>query len=240
MIPDSSISIIVRCFMKIAELSQAERPREKLLHYGPQSLSDAELLAIFLRVGTKGLSAIELAQSVLDKFGSLHQLLNANQSEFCEAKGLGEAKYVQLRAVLEMSRRHFESGLKQQDAFQNPEAVARFLMLKIGNQPRERFGILFLNQQHQFIDYQTLFEGTLNQATVHTREVVKAALDAHAAAVILAHNHPSGDPTPSEADIHLTKQLHNALELMEIRTLDHIIIGNAGRWSSLAQLGKMP
>ena len=226
--------------MKIAEISTAERPREKLLNYGPKALTDAELLAIFLRTGIKGLSAIELAQSMLDHFGSLHTLLNAQEETFCAIKGLGQAKYVQMQAVLEMSRRHFESGLKQQDAFTAPETVARFLEHQIGHHHRERFGVLFLNQQHELIAYETLFEGTLNQATVHPREIVKRALDFFAAAVILAHNHPSGDPTPSPADIQLTQQLHQALDLVDIRTLDHIILGNAGRWSSLAKLGKMP
>ena len=226
--------------MKIAELTQAERPREKLLNYGPQALTDAELLAIFLRVGVKGFNAIELAQTMLDSFGSLHKLLNATQDEFCEIKGLGQAKYVQMQAVLEMSRRHFESGLKQQDAFTSPETVARFLEHQIGHHHRERFGVLFLNQQHQLIAYETLFEGTLNQASVHIREIVKTALDHFSAAVILAHNHPSGDPTPSAADLHLTREIHHALEFMDIRTLDHIILGSAGRWASLAQLGKMP
>lgn len=226
--------------MSIVDWHENDRPREKLLKFGANSLTDAELLAIFLRVGVTGKSAVELAQDLLQHFGSLHDLLNANQKEFCAAKGLGQAKFAQLKAVLEMSRRHFESGLKHTNAFHLPELVAQFLEHHIGHQHRERFGVLYLNQQHEMIEYQTLFEGTINQANVHPREIAKLALELNSAAVILAHNHPSGDPTPSEADIHLTQQIHQSLALFDIRTLDHIILGDTGRWYSLAQLGKMP
>ncbi|BCN94191.1 UPF0758 protein [Thiomicrorhabdus immobilis] len=226
--------------MSISDWHENDRPREKLLKFGEQHLADAELLAIFLRVGVKGKSAVDLAQDLLDEFGSLHNLLNATQEEFCTAKGLGPAKYVQLRAVLEMSRRHFESGLQKTDAFTSPELVAQFLSHELAHQSRERFGILLLDQQHQLIRLQILFEGTLNQAEVHAREVVKSALEHNAAAVILTHNHPSGDPSPSQADIQLTKSLSQALKLIEVRTLDHIIIGDKGRWHSLAQHNQMP
>ncbi|MBN2646632.1 MAG: DNA repair protein RadC [Thiotrichales bacterium] len=226
--------------MSITDWHRLERPREKLLEFGANRLSDAELLAIFLRVGVKGQSAVDLAQSLLNHFGSLDALLKASRAQFCQAKGLGDAKYVQLQAVLEISRRHFESALKKGDAMRSPEAAVRFLEFEIGHQQREHFGLLLLDQQHQLIAYQTLFIGTLNQASVHPREVLKAVLDHHAAAVILAHNHPSGDPTPSHADVQLTKTLANALALIDVRTLDHLILGDAGRWSSLNQLGKMP
>ena len=226
--------------MEISDWHQNDRPREKLIKFGEQNLTDAELLAIFLRVGVKGKSAVDLAQDLLDEFGSLHHLLNANESQFCQAKGLGQAKYVQLKAVLEMSRRHFQSGLEKGNAFTSPELVAQFLSHELAHQTRERFGLLLLNQQHQLIELQILFEGTLNQAEVHAREVVKAALNANAAAIILSHNHPSGDPTPSQADIQLTQSLSQALELIEVRTLDHIIIGDKGRWHSLAQHNQMP
>lgn len=226
--------------MAITDWHENDRPREKLLKFGEHSLSDAELLAIFLRVGVKGKSAVDLAQDLLNHFGSLHRLLNSNQDEFCEANGLGPAKFVQMKAVLEMSRRHFESGLQKGEAFSSPEAVARFLQSELGHQPRERFGMLLLDQQHHLIAFKILFEGTLNQASVHPREVIKTALDANAAAVILAHNHPSGNPKPSTADIQLTQQLSKALAMVEIRCLDHMILGDFGRWSSLAQLGEMP
>ncbi len=226
--------------MAITDWHENDRPREKLLKFGERHLSDAELLAIFLRVGVKGKSAVELAQDLLDEFGDLNRLLNANQKEFCQAKGLGEAKFVQLKAVLEMSKRHFEAGLQKAEAYTQPEMVARYLSSELSHLNRERFGVMLLDQQHQLIKFEVLFEGTLNQAQVHAREVLTSALQNSAAAVILAHNHPSGDPTPSQADIDLTQHLSNALSLIEVRTLDHIIIGDLGRWYSLAQHQKMP
>jgi len=226
--------------MAITDWHELDRPREKLLRLGENSLTDAELLSIFLRVGVKGKSAVELSQDLLDEFGDLNNLLNASQSEFCKAKGLGEAKFVQLKAVLEMAKRHFESGLKKGQAFTQPEAVARYLMLELGHLQRERFGLMLLDQQHQLIKFDVLFEGTLNQAQVHAREVVKSVLNHHAAAVILAHNHPSGAPDPSQSDIELTLQLQQALTLIEVRVLDHIIIGDNGRWHSLAEHQQMP
>ncbi len=150
--------------MAITDWHENDRPREKLLNFGPEHLSDAELLAIFLRVGVQGKSAVELAQDLLDHFGSLHQLLNADETEFCEAKGLGQAKFVQLQAVLEISRRHFESGLTKGDALTDPENVARLLQHHIGQQARETFGLVLLDQQHHFIAFVPLFTGTLNQA----------------------------------------------------------------------------
>lgn len=226
--------------MAITDWHEHDRPREKLLNFGAEKLSDAELLAIFLRVGVKGKSAVELAQDLLNHFGSLHALLKANENEFCQAKGLGQAKYVQLQAVLEMSRRHFESGLQKGDALTDPEAVAQLLHHYLGKQHRETFGMLLLDQQHHFIQFEALFTGTLNQATVHPREVITSVIQHQAAAVILAHNHPSGDPSPSQADIQLTQTLSDALKMIDVRCLDHIIIGDRGRWTSLAQQSKMP
>lgn len=226
--------------MAITDWHKNDRPREKLLNFGEQHLTDAELLAIFLRVGVKGKSAVDLAEDLLNQFGDLNSLLNASQAEFCTAKGMGEAKYVQLKAVLEMSRRHFESGLQKGSAFNQPETVARYLSAELAHQQRERFVVLLLDQQHQLMKLENLFEGTLNQAEVHAREVVKSALDHNAAAVILAHNHPSGDPSPSQSDIDLTRQLSQALALIEVRVLDHIIIGDHGRWHSMTQQNQMP
>lgn len=226
--------------MAISDWHENDRPREKLLKFGSEQLSDAELLAILLRVGVKGKSAVELAQDLLDHFGCLHQLLKANEADFCQAKGLGQAKFVQFQAVLEISKRHFESGLKTRDAFTSPELVARFIESELGHQNREKFALLLLNQQHQLITFKVLFEGTLNQSQVHIREVVKSVLEHHSAAVILAHNHPSGDPTPSQSDIEITLRIKQALELIDVRVLDHIIIGDAGRWHSLAQHQQMP
>ena len=225
--------------MAITDWHENDRPREKLLKFGEASLSDAELLAIFLRTGVKGKSAVELAQDLLDQFGSIHNLLNANEDEFCQGKGLGQAKYVHLRGVLEMARRHFESGLTKGDAFTNPEQVAKYLYLHIGNLARENFAVLLLDQKHRLIELDILFTGTLNQASVHPREVVKVALDKNACAVVLAHNHPSGDPTPSKADIDITQQIQKALALIDVRVLDHIIIGDSGRFESLAKSNKL-
>lgn len=220
--------------MAIKDWHENDRPREKLLKFGASSLTDSELLAIFLRVGVKGKSAVDLAEELLSHFGSLHSLLQSSEKQFCHAKGLGQAKYIQLRAVLEMAKRHFQSGLDKGVAMNDPETVAQYLHLQITDSSREHFGILLLDQQHRLIQYQTLFIGTLNQATVHTREVVKTALSENAAAVILAHNHPSGDIVPSEADLIITRRLKNALELVEVRCLDHIILGDHGKWNSLA------
>lgn len=226
--------------MAITHWHENDRPREKLLKFGAQHLSDAELLAIFLRVGVKGHSAVDLAQILLNHFGSLHALLNSTQEEFCQIKGLGQAKYVQFKALLELSHRHFESGLSKGPSFKDPEKVARYLAHSLAFKNRESFILLLLDQQHQLITQETLFTGTLNQSHVHVREVVKSALEHNAAAVILAHNHPSGDPTPSQSDLDLTTTLRNALTLVEVRTLDHIIIGDKGRWHSLAQHQQMP
>ena len=226
--------------MSITNWHEHDRPREKLLNFGAQHLSDAELLAIFLRVGVKGKSAVELAQTLLNHFGSLHALLNANQEEFCQINGIGQAKYVQFKALLELSHRHFKSELSKGPSFNDPEKVARYLEHSLAFKNRESFIVLLLDQQHQLIHNETLFTGTLNQSQVHVREVLKSALDHHAAAVILAHNHPSGDPTPSQSDIQLTQTLTKAQQLVEIRTLDHIIIGSQGQWYSFAQHQQIP
>ncbi len=223
--------------MAITDWHENDRPREKLIKFGEKSLSDAELLAIFLRVGVKGKSAVELAQDLLNYFGDLHSLLNANETEFCQAKGLGQAKYVQLRAVLEISQRHFEAGLTKGNAMESPEQVARYLATQIGNQQREIFGMLLLDQQHKLIKFEALFTGTINQASVHNREIIKVVLEQNATAVILAHNHPSGDPSASDADITLTNNLIKTLQVIDVNCLDHIIIGDNGRWLSFVQAG---
>ncbi len=223
--------------MAITDWHENDRPREKLIKFGAKSLSDAELLAIFLRVGVKGKSAVELAQDLLNHFGSLHNLLNANEQEFCHAKGLGQAKFVQLQAVLEISQRHFESGLNKGDAMENPAQVAKYLTTHIGQQSRETFGVLLLDQQNQLLSFQPVFTGTLNKASIHNREIIKIVLEHNAAAVILAHNHPSGDPNPSQEDIKLTENLINTFKLIEVRCLDHIIIGDHGRWVSFVEQG---
>ncbi|CAC9459671.1 UPF0758 family protein [uncultured Gammaproteobacteria bacterium] len=225
--------------MAITDWHENDRPREKLLKFGAQSLSDAELLAIFLRTGIKGKSAVDLAQDLLTQFGSLHNLLNAKEGEFCQGKGLGQAKYAHLQGVLEMAKRHFESSLSKGDAFANPEQIAKYLHLHIGNSSRENFVVMLLDQKHRLIELVNLFTGTLNQTSVHIREVVKIVLEQNASAVVLAHNHPSGDPTPSQSDINITQKIKDALALIDVRVLDHIIIGDGGRFESLAQRGKL-
>lgn len=223
--------------MAITDWHQQDRPREKLLTQGAERLSDAELLAIFLRVGVQGKSAVDLAQDLLDHFGDLPTLFQASEQAFCAAKGLGQAKYVQLQAVLEMARRHFQSGLEKGEAMTSPETVARYLHLHFNEPEREHFGLLLLDQKNRLIQFEMLFHGTLNQASVHPREVVKTVLKHNAAAVILAHNHPSGDPAPSQSDIELTRRLKDVLSLIETRLLDHLILGDHGHWYSMRQQG---
>ena len=224
--------------MTIKNWPVAERPREKLLHLGPEALSDAELLAIFLRTGVSGLSAVDLARTLLDQFGCLRSLLEADQASFCQGHGLGQAKYVQLRAVLEMSRRHLESTLNRGDAFQDCDTTQRYLKQRLRAYPYEVFACLFLDNQHRLIAFEELFRGSIDSANVYPREIVKQALQHNAAAVILAHNHPSGVAQPSQADIHITQRIQSALQLIDIRLLDHIIVGDAES-TSLAQSGQL-
>jgi len=225
--------------MAITDWHENDRPREKLIKFGADTLTDAELLAIFLRVGIKGKSAVELAQDLIKQFGSLNNLLNASEEEFCMGKGLGKAKYASLRGILEMAKRHFEAGLSKGDVFTQPDQLAKYLHLHIGNSHREIFAVMLLDQKHQLIELVHLFSGTVNQASVHPREVVKTVMINNASAVVLAHNHPSGDPTPSQADINITRKIKDALALIDVRVLDHIVIGDKGRFESLAQRGEV-
>ncbi|WP_096086750.1 RadC family protein [Agaribacterium haliotis] len=213
--------------MAIIDWPASERPREKLLQQGPASLSDAELLAIFLRTGCAGMSAVDLARSLLKRFGSLRALLESSVAEFCEARGLGEAKYSQLQAVLEMSRRHLAQSLSRDCSLNSSQAVKDFLTARLRHRNAEVFTVLFLDSQHRLIACEELFQGTIDGASVYPREVVKAALKHNSAAVILAHNHPSGIAEPSTSDQHITERLVQALALVDIRTLDHIIVGEA-------------
>ena len=224
--------------MAIRDWPSAERPREKLLTHGPKHLSDAELLAIFLRTGCAGKSAVDLARDLLLQFDGLRPLLDADRDTFCQAKGLGAAKYVQLQAVLEMSRRHLKEVLKKGDSYTEVEQVKQFLSGQLRHQQREVFAVLYLDNQHRLITFEELFKGTINCAHVYPREIAKCGLKYNAAAVILAHNHPSGISEPSQADILLTKEISKALDLLEIRLLDHMIIGNESV-TSLANLGLM-
>ena len=213
-----------------------ERPREKLLSRGPAALSDAELLAIFLRTGVKGKTAVDLARDLLVDFGGLRPLLEADRQQFCDRHGLGRARYAQLQALLEMVRRNLQEQLQRADALENPNATRTFLSSRLRHLPYEVFACLFLDNRHRVIEYEELFRGTIDGASVHPREVVRQALHHNAAAIILAHNHPSGVAEPSRADIQLTRRLVEALSLVDVRVIDHVVIGD-GPGVSLAERG---
>ena len=212
--------------MAITDWPELERPREKLLMQGASTLSDAELLAIFLRTGIKGTSAVDLARDLLNRFDGLRPLLESSQEEFCEARGLGPAKYAQLQAVLEMSRRHLMAALQRGELMESPQAVRQYLVAQMRHHQQEVFACLFLDNKHRVIRFEPMFYGTIDAASVYPREVVKKALSLNAAAVILSHNHPSGVAEPSLADKQITKRLVDALQLVDIRVLDHMIVGD--------------
>ncbi|MEA3250812.1 MAG: DNA repair protein RadC [Pseudomonadota bacterium] len=222
--------------MAIRHWPEGERPREKLMSLGSQALSDAELLAIFLRVGVKGRSAVDLARDLLGAFGGLRPLLEADRERFCAEHGLGEAKYAQLQAVLELSRRHLASQLERGGALTSPTLVRAYLAAQMRHLGHEEFAALFLDTQHRVIRFESLFRGTLDSASVYPREVAKRALELGAGALIFAHNHPSGVAEPSDADRRITERLKQALELFEIRVLDHFVVGD-GEVVSFAERG---
>ena len=217
--------------MSIKDWPAEERPREKLLAKGSEALTDAELLAIFLRTGSAGKSAVDLARELLDEFGSLQTLLDADQIRFCQGKGLGSAKYAQLQAVLEMAKRHFVEILQRGDALSSPQATRAYLTAQLRGYSYEVFACLFLDNQHRVILLEELFRGTIDSASVYPREVAKRALFHNAAAVIFAHNHPSGVNEPSQADKQITDKLKLSLNLFDIRVLDHFIIGDGQPYS---------
>lgn len=215
-----------------------ERPRERLLEYGVGALSDAELLAIFLRTGVRGRNAVDLARDLLGTFGGLRQLLEADQSSFTSHPGLGPAKYSQLQAVLEMGRRHLAASIQRQSALESPQAVRDFLKAKLRHELHEVFACLFLDTKHRVLAFEILFYGTIDGASVYPRQVVKRALANNAAALILTHNHPSGIAEPSQADKVLTERLKEALALVDVRVLDHFIVGD-GEPLSMVENGWM-
>lgn len=210
--------------MAITDWPASERPREKLIELGAEALSDAELLAIFLRVGVTGKSAVDLARDLLNQFGSLNGIFAASEQELSQVHGIGSSKYVQLQAIFEMSRRALNEQLKQRDVFQSPQQVRDYLILKLSALTREVFMVLFLDAQNRLSAAEELFSGTLTQTSVYPREVVKRAIHHHAASVIFAHNHPSGVAQQSAADELLTQQLKQALALIDVRVLDHFIV----------------
>ncbi len=224
--------------LRITDMPKEERPREKLLLRGAKALTNVELLAIFLRTGVRGKSALDLAKDLLDDFGDLRSLLGADQKQFCQAKGLGDAKYVQLKACVEMSRRYLRECLERGDVLSNPDDTRNFLMSELSGRDYEVFGCLFLDNKHRVIKFEELFYGTIDGASVYPREVLKKTLQHNAAALILAHNHPSGIADPSQADIAITQRLKEALNLIDVRILDHLVIGD-GYCVSLAEKGLM-
>lgn len=211
--------------MQLTSLPNAQRPREKLIEKGAKALSDAELLAIFLRTGLPGMNVIELAQHLLNENKTLHNLFNASMEEFCSQKGLGTAKYVQLQAVLELSQRYMQERCQRDAVFNSPSSVYDYLTIQMRGLQQEVFMVLYLDSQNRLVKDEILFYGTINAASVYPREVVKAALKNNAAAVIFAHNHPSGIAEPSQADKLITNKLQQALQLVDINVLDHIIVG---------------
>ncbi len=220
----------------IKDIPPDARPREKLLSQGPAALADAELVALLLRTGLKGTSVLQLAQQVLDAFGGTAGLLHADPADLKRIKGLGPAKRAELSAVVELARRSLQQRLADRPAFDSPGAVRDYLRLHLGPREHEVFAVLFLDAQHRLIAMEELFRGTLTQTSVYPREVVRRALHLEAAAVVLAHNHPSGTVQPSRADESLTQTLKSALALIDVRVLDHVIVA-PGQSFSMAERG---
>lgn len=224
--------------MSLTSLPPDARPREKLLARGAAALADAELLALILRTGLTGQPVLQLAQALLDRFGGFAGLMRADSAQLAGIKGLGPAKRAEIAAVLEIARRALKAPLTQAPVFDSPEAVQAYLRLQLDGLDHEVFAVMFLDAQHRLIEMETLFRGSLTQTAVHPREVVKRALALGADAVILAHNHPSGVAEPSQSDALLTTALSQALALVEVRVLDHFVVG-AGGATSMAQRGLM-
>jgi DNA repair protein RadC len=222
--------------MAITDWPAAERPREKLIELGAEALSDAELLAIFLRVGVTGKSAVDLARDLLTQFGSLNGIFAATEHELSQVHGIGSSKYVQLQAIFEMSQRALNEQLQARDVLNSPQAVRDYLVLKLGSLTKEVFLVLFLDTQNRLLATEEMFSGSLKETSVYPREVVKRALHHNAAAVIFAHNHPTGIAQQSSADELLTKQLKQALDLVDVRVLDHFIVAG-NNTLSFAQKG---
>jgi len=217
--------------MAIRDWPEDARPREKLLKRGAVALTDAELVAVFLRTGVIGKSAVDLGRELIERFGSLGGLCRADKKTACEAPGVGEAKYALLQAVMEMARRTLAEDMQKGDALASPAAVRDYLRLLVRGKEYEGFCCVFLDAQNRVIAVEELFRGTLTQTSVYPREIIKRALAHNAAALILAHNHPSGVAEPSQADRSLTRQLADALALVDIRVLDHFIVAGASSLS---------
>ena len=224
--------------MGIKDWPAQQRPRERLISRGPAALSDAELLALFLRVGVKGRSAVELGRDLLQQFGSLQAVFAASLGQFSSVHGMGPAKFAQLQAVMELAQRALAEQLHAGQLLGAPDTVRQYLRCTLGRQSHESFVVLFLDVKNRLLATEEMFRGTLTHTSVYPREVVKAALAHNAASVLLAHNHPSGSPDPSEADLVLTRALVQALGLIDVRVLDHFIVTGA-QVHSFAEHGQL-
>ena len=222
--------------MRIKDWPASERPREKLLERGARALSDAELLAILIRTGSQGRTAVDLARHLLGMFGGLRPLLEAPRTRLCGLPGVGDATFVTLRAAMEMGNRHLSRTMKRGAALGTPDDTRRYVSARLRGFPYEVFACLFLDNRHRVIAFEEMFRGTIDGASVHPREVVKRSLEHNAAALIVAHNHPSGVAEPSHADRILTRRLADAGALVELRLIDHIVVGD-GETVSFAERG---
>lgn len=224
--------------LKINEIPLEERPRERMVAYGPQALSHAELLAILLRTGSASESALQLASRIIKKAGGLRNLADLSLEQMTQIKGIGKAKAVQILAGIELGRRLSKSEFGERTAIRSPEDAAEYVMEDLRYHQNEHFVCLFLNTKNQVLAQETLSIGSLNASIVHPREIFRAAIKRSSASIICVHNHPSGDPTPSPEDIQITERLVEAGELVGIEVLDHIIIGDK-RYISLKEQGLM-
>jgi len=222
--------------MGIKDWPAAERPREKLLALGAEALSDAELLAVFVRSGTPGHSALDLSRALVARFGDLRTTLDASREAFCATRGLGDASYAALQAALELGRRYLESRLRRGAPLSTPADTRRFVSARLRRHEHEVFACLFLDNRHRLIRFEELFRGTVNGASVHPREIAKRALYHNAAAVIIAHNHPSGVAEPSHADRAITDRIAETMALIDVRLMDHLVVGD-GEVVSFAERG---
>jgi DNA repair protein RadC len=235
-VPPPTPTLLTQRQFSIREWPKSERPREKLLEKGAQALSDAELLALLLGSGVKGQSAVDLARNLIADFGSLRELLSAEKPRWLGRSGIGPARYATLMASMELARRHYREALRIGLALNSPDATRTFLVAQLRDRPYEVFCCLFLDNRHRLIVFEEVFRGTIDGASVHPREVVRQTLLHNAASVILAHNHPSGVVEPSQADELVTRRLKDALALVDVRVLDHFIVGD-GRCFSFSEHG---
>lgn len=215
--------------------NQTLQPREKLLRQGAQSLSDTELLAIFLRTGIKGKPVNVLACEMLNHFGDIRKLVNSNPNQFCQIKGLGKVKWIEIQAAIELSKRYYyQQQTTETQALTNPQHTIEFLQRQLRDKKQEVFAALFLDSQHRVLSYEELFHGTIDMTSIHARPIIERVMHHNAAAIIIAHNHPSGHPKPSQFDLDVTAHLHQTLKLIDTRLLDHVIIGD-NQYHSMAQ-----